>query len=180
MLRKSNFFFLPAVALTATLAVSSCTSHDHATPTVAKLGVKNLSQPQPFIYSSGQPSKAQLENLAKAGVKHVVNLRPTNEQSWDEEKHVRSLGMNYVSIPISGVADLTKANAKKLDNAITIIGKDPALIHCASGNRVGALIAIREATIKGKSQSQAIAKGKRWGLTGLKPGVQTRLTEMGY
>ncbi|BDS07995.1 hypothetical protein NT6N_30350 [Oceaniferula spumae] len=177
---NSSHALISAAAIAAIAFLASCSSHDHASPKVAKLGVTNLTQPQPFIYSSGQPTKSQLDTLAKQGVKHVVNLRPANEIDWDEEKHVRSLGMSYISIPVSGVADLTKENAKRLDGAIVAIGKDPALIHCSSGNRVGALIAIREATLKGKSRSKAIAEGKLWGLTKLEPGVKARLSEMGH
>jgi len=177
---KFSHALLTAITATSIALLASCSSHDHASPEVASLKVTNLKQPQPFIYSSGQPTKDQLKSLADTGMKHVVNLRPASETDWDEEKYVRELGMTYISIPVSGANDLTKANAKKLDAAITLIGKDPAMIHCSSGNRVGGLIAIREAAMKGASKSKALAKGKRWGLTKMKPAVSAKLTEMGY
>lgn len=177
---KYSPVLLSAIAATSIALFVSCTSHDHAAPVVAGLKVTNLKQPQPFIYSSGQPTKTQLKGLADNGVKHVVNLRPASETDWDEEKYVRSLGMSYTAIPVSGANDLTKANAKKLDGAIATIGKEPALIHCSSGNRVGGLIAIREASLKGASKSKALAEGKRWGLTKMEPAVKAKLTEMGY
>ncbi|MBK1831995.1 protein tyrosine phosphatase family protein [Verrucomicrobiaceae bacterium R5-34] len=171
---------LSLAAAASMLGLSACTSHDHADPKVAELKVKNLTQPQPYIYASGQPTQEQLKELADSGVKHVVNLRPASETDWNEEEHVRSLGMSYLSIPVSGAAGLTKENAKRLDGAISATGKDPAIIHCSSGNRVGGLIAIREATIKGKTKDEAIAEGKRWGLTRMAPAVKAKLTEMGY
>ncbi|MFK7909112.1 MAG: sulfur transferase domain-containing protein [Akkermansiaceae bacterium] len=170
---------LALFALGICLCLNSCgdSHHDHATPVVAKMGLKNLHQPQPFILTSGQPTKDQLETLSKEGIKHVVNLRPKSEQDWNEQEHVQSLGMRYISIPISSADDLTEENARKLDAALTLIGKDPAIMHCASGNRVGALSAMRESLIKGKSTRQAIKTGKRWGLTSMEPAVREKLAK---
>lgn len=174
---KPIHFLAAAIASALVFSATSCTEthHDHATPIVAKVGLKNLKQPRPFILVSGQPTQEQLDTLASEGVKHVVNLRPASEQSWSEQKKVQSLGMKYISIPVSGADDLTVENARKLDAALTLIGKEPALIHCASGNRVGALMAISEAKLKGKSDRAAIRTGKKWGLTKLEPVVRKKL-----
>ena len=85
--------------------------------------------------------------------------------------------MNYISIPIAGAAGLTTENVRKFDQALNKIGDDKALIHCASGNRVGALAALREATIMNQSDKSAIETGKKWGLTKLEPAVKDKLSE---
>jgi protein tyrosine phosphatase (PTP) superfamily phosphohydrolase (DUF442 family) len=173
----SRTLIIAACIVAASFSVPSCSHshHGHATPVVAKLGLKNLHQPRPFILSSGQPTKEQLKTLSEEGIKHIVNLRPVSEQKWNEAREVRSLGMNYISIPISGPDDLTEKNARKLDAALILIGKDPALMHCASGNRVGALAAMREAIINKQPTRQAINTGKRWGLTSMEPAVRKKL-----
>ena len=51
----------------------------------------------------------------------------------------------------------------------------PVIIHCASGNRVGALLALRANLIQGKSASEALAFGKAAGLTTLEDAVKQRL-----
>lgn len=172
------YFSLRLSVLASVALIASCghTHHNHAKPVVADLGLKNLRQPRPFILASGQPTKEQLSTLSKEGVKHIVNLRPASELDWDESAHVRSLGMHYTSIPVSGAADLTKENALLLDRTLGDIGTKPALVHCSSGNRVGALIAIRESTVRGKSTSKSIRKGKKWGLTTLEPDVRKALS----
>jgi len=47
----------------------------------------------------------------------------------------------------------------------------PVLIHCGSGNRVGALLALRE-SLAGADDEAAIEYGKEGGLTGLEDRVR--------
>ncbi|MCB1596489.1 MAG: hypothetical protein KDI87_02140 [Gammaproteobacteria bacterium] len=49
------------------------------------------------------------------------------------------------------------------------------MIHCTSSNRVGALIALRAATLQGMSGDAAVELGKTWGLGSLEPAVRERL-----
>jgi uncharacterized protein (TIGR01244 family) len=139
-------------------------------------GLQNVQRPQANWVVSGALNQADVENLRKAGVKHVIDLR-TEEESpdFDEARAVAEQGLMYHPIPIKGVKSLTKVNAQKLDALFGQIGAEPALIHCSSGNRVGALIAIREAWVKGKPVDAAIAEGKRWGLTRLEGAVRALL-----
>jgi uncharacterized protein (TIGR01244 family) len=139
-------------------------------------GVKNIRVADGHLFTSGQPSHDQLKQLNKAGIVHVVNLRPKSEQSWDEQAAIEALGMHYHNIPIGGLNDLTTDNAKALAQLFTAIGAQPSLLHCASGNRVGALVAVMEAELKGKSVDDAIAEGRRWGLTRLAPLVRDKLS----
>lgn len=52
----------------------------------------------------------------------------------------------------------------------------PVLIHCGSGNRVGAMLALIE-SLDGADDEQAIAAGKEGGLTRLEDVVRARLQE---
>jgi hypothetical protein len=47
-----------------------------------------------------------------------------------------------VAIPIAAGGELNLENAKRLRQALDRPGALPALIHCASGRRVGVLLAI--------------------------------------
>jgi protein tyrosine phosphatase (PTP) superfamily phosphohydrolase (DUF442 family) len=81
--------------------------------------------------------------------------------------------MSYIQIPIAGAADLTRANVERLDT--TLRDARPAgrvLLHCASGNRAGALLALRENWLHGAAPEDALALGLAAGLTSLEP--QTR------
>ncbi len=138
--------------------------------------VTNLVTPEGQIMSSGQPTEDQFRQLAASGLKHVINLRPTSEQDWDEGALVRSLGMEYHNIPISGAADVTSENARSLNELLSSLNGQPVLVHCASGNRVGALMAVSAKDSKGMDVEAAITEGRRWGLAAMAGAVRERLT----
>lgn len=135
------------------------------------LGIRNLAVHAGQVYSSGQPSGDQLKALADNGIKHIINLRGKNEQDNDEGELVRGLGMSYHSVEISSVDDVNAENAGKLALLIKQLEGDGVLVHCASSNRVGALVAIT-AHQQGLDIEDAVNKGKRWGLKSLEPAVR--------
>ena len=128
--------------------------------------------PEPGRLAGGQPSQAQLEQAAKNGLKWVIDLRPAREDhGFDEPAIAPGQGLTYVSLPIGGPDDLTLANARKLDELLSQAGDASVLVHCASGNRVGALIALRAAWLQDQSTENALARGREWGLTKMQPMV---------
>jgi len=117
---------------------------------------------------AGQPSADELAAAAEAGVVHVVNARAEGEfDEFDEAQAVDELGMRYHHLPIAGPQDLTRQNVAQFDGLLARIGEQPAILHCASGNRIGALFALRAAWIHNMSVEDALAEGRRHGLTGL-------------
>lgn len=135
----------------------------------------NLMHPEESVFTSGQPSQDELKAMAEAGIKHIINLRPDAEMDWNERQYVESLGMSYAQLPIASAADLTVTNAEALDTLLQQAAGEPVLVHCASGNRIGAVIAVRESRLKQKGLEEAISTGKQWGLTKLEPQVRELL-----
>ena len=136
-------------------------------------GIKNLKTPVSNYFSGGQPTDRQFAALAEVGVKYVINLRPVSETpKFDEASLVEDKGMIYHSLPVDGAAGLTLNNVKALDQLFKQAGDEKVFLHCASGNRVGALMALRSVLIYGEDKDAAIAKGKAWGLTRLEPEVR--------
>lgn len=136
--------------------------------------IKNFHHPEDNVISGGQPTRKQLAALQRAGIRDVISLRRKSELDWDEAKVVESLGMHYHSIPVAGAAGITQKNADALESLLKSLHGQPVLVHCASGNRVGALRALYVAE-KGESTDKAIAEGKRWGLTHLEGVVRKKL-----
>jgi uncharacterized protein (TIGR01244 family) len=126
--------------------------------------------------ASGQPDETVLSAIADAGFVAVVDLRTEKEdRGLDEQATIDRLGMAYASLPISGASDITFDNAALLDRILENY-QGRVLLHCGSGNRVGALFALR-AKLHGASSDDALAVGKAAGLTRLESVVQERLTE---
>lgn len=143
----------------------------------ALAGLKNLKAPAAGYLSGGQPDAAQLVALADAGVIHVINLRPSSElPDFDEAQFAAAAGLQYHSLPVDGAAGLTEANVRALDKLMLEAGTEKVFLHCASGNRVGAMLALRAAMLHGADKKAAMAIGKAWGLTSLEPEVRRLLT----
>ena len=138
----------------------------------------NRVEPIPGITSAGQPDQAALEAIAKEGFVAVIDLRGAEEnRGLDEKTVVESLGMRYVSLPIATTDAMTYATANSLDAILAEID-GPVLLHCASGNRVGGVLALRE-RLNGASADEAYALGLAGGMTseGVKDVVREQLDE---
>lgn len=113
--------------------------------------------------------------LAKAGVELVVNLQPDDELSFDESAAVERAGMHYEQLPISGAADLKQLKILAFDNILRQHHGKKIAIHCGSGNRVGAAIALRAGWLRGRKMDTAMERGRSHGLTKLEDEVFKRL-----
>ena len=148
-----------------------------AAPPSLLLPVPSARVPVAGVLSGGQPTQDQIAAAGSAGYKTVINLRAETEPGFEwEAAAVKAAGMAYVLIPVAGAAGLTKDNVARLDAALKeAAANGPALLHCGSGNRIGAMLALRAAWLEGKDPAAALEYGKATGLTGLEPTVKSML-----
>lgn len=126
--------------------------------------------------STGQPDREVLRRIAEAGYVAVIDLRTDSEdRGIDEQAEVEALGLTYVSLPVAGSSGITYENASQLDATLARF-EGPVLLHCGSGNRVGALLAL-SAKRRGASDDDALARGKAAGLTRSEDVVRERLQD---
>ena len=165
-------------ALLAALISVACAAprpHDGQEASAMRdLPVPQLHLPREGLVTGGQPEATAWPVLAQRGVTTVINLRPKAEMAGrDEAAEVAAAGMRYAEIPVAGAAGITLENARAL-RALLEGANGPVLVHCASGNRVGALIALGAADA-GVDTEQAIAQGLAAGLTGAEARVRELL-----
>jgi uncharacterized protein (TIGR01244 family) len=164
--------YVNAFAASIALLISS---HALATPPTSVPDIPNAVSPVEGVISAGRLSAHDMEKLSNAGIQEVIDLTPDAETpGFDEASAVRAADMRYSNLPLRGASDLTKENVATFDEMLRN-AKLPVLVHCASGNRVGAIAALRAAWIDGKSVEEAIVIGKQWGLKGLEPQVRERI-----
>ena len=123
----------------------------------------------------GAPSAEELTHWARDGFRTVIDLRAPTEPGHAEHKaRVEALGMTWLGLSIAGADGVTFDNAAAMV-ALLEQAERPTILHCASGNRVGALFALAVGSIPGTSADEAIAYGKARGLTRLEPKVRELL-----
>lgn len=139
------------------------------------LQFKNARTPLEGVTSGGQPTEDEFRRAADLGYKTVVNLRTDGEEiPFDEPALLESLGLKYAHLPIAGADGITPENAAALAE---ILGEaeHPVLLHCGSGNRVGALFALDAHDRLGQDAETALQTGLDAGLTRLEPVVREKL-----
>ncbi|TRW48883.1 hypothetical protein FM042_07830 [Aliidiomarina halalkaliphila] len=135
--------------------------------------VFNIQRPTAEHFTGGQPTREQLAAFAELGVKNVVNLRPPSEtEDFNPAAWATEETMAYFHIPIAGGADLTPHYVGIFHEVMNRIEGESSLLHCASANRVGAMVALRAHWHQGVELEEAIALGKAYGLTSLERHVR--------
>lgn len=163
---------LPSLTLALALTGAGCAS---STPPADVPAVANAVTPMPGVVSAGRLTSGDIGRVRSAGIRQVIDLTPDAETpDFDEAAAVRAAGLAYSNLPLRGAADLTRENVLAFD-ALLRDAKRPVLVHCASGNRVGAIAALRAAWVEGKPVDEAVAIGKAWGLKGLEAEVRSRI-----
>ena len=129
--------------------------------------VKNYNRATPLLATSGRLGEGAVKELAQKGITTIIDLRGVEEGSTQEKALAEQNSVTYINIPVNGMtvtddkilADLTKI----LDEINT-----PTLLHCGSGNRVGALLT-QYYLNKGQSKDVAFEKGRT---AGMKPSLE--------
>lgn len=164
---------LVAVLPLAGCAVPGPSRHADAAPAVGSDEVP-LRAVDDGLLASGQPPASQWTSIRARGVTTVINLRPADEMAGrDEALEVAVAGMAYRQLGIDGAQDLTEANAARI-HAWIEAAPGPVLLHCSSGNRAGALLAVI-AKRNGMPIEAALELGRRAGMTHLEPSVHALL-----
>ena len=118
------------------------------------------------VSGSGQPDLAIFPDLAERGYSTIINLRFEREHDAEAEREAAdAAGLHYVNLPISRYA-LGLREAAQLKQAISSAPNGSILIHCGSGNRVGALWGLMQAYETGMELDEAIAYAQRSGYRG--------------
>lgn len=143
-------------------------------PVPTGLSVPNLRAPRLGLLTGGAPSTQDIPRLKELGVSWVVDLRSRDETSSQEPSLVRASGMNHAHLPIRGPQDLSLDVSQRLRELLKKAGESRVFLHCASGNRAGALVALM-AFQDGASVESALNQGRAAGLTSLAARVEALL-----
>ena len=108
------------------------------------------------LITGGQPTEDQLRDAAAEGFTAVINLAPVNPPYTpaDEAGLVRSLGMEYVYIPVDW-SNPTDADFAAFEAAMNRLSGEKVLLHCAANYRVTAFYSLYALKHLGWTEEQA-------------------------
>jgi len=114
------------------------------------------------LATAGQPSEAQMKDVARAGFEIVVNLGLLDPRYClaDEAGLAESLGMTYRHVPV----DFAAPRLEDLDQFFDVMqlsrGKK-VFVHCAANYRVSSFVALYGEATLGWSTEEADAHIRR-------------------
>lgn len=109
--------------------------------------------------TSGQPTEAQLADIAQAGFQTVINLALHDDPRYslpDEAGAVRALGMEYVHIPVQFKAP-AQADLLAFCDAMDANRDRRLWVHCAANMRVTAFLGLYRVLRLGWPRDRAFA-----------------------
>ena len=158
----------PVVAvlfLAAVFASRQAAAQQVTKQTVA--GVSNFAKLETTVACGGATTPEAVPELKKMGFASIINLRLPSEPGANVEGEAaaaKAAGINFFNIPFSGQSPDPKV-ADAFLAAITTKGNEPAYIHCAAGNRAGAMWMVKRLVVDHWDIDKAFTEATALGLT---------------
>ena len=139
-------------------------------------GVPNFHQVTDRIFRGGQPDSRSWPELAKLGVRTVIDLRRPGEHSTSAESiAVSTAGMRYVNVPMDGFA--TPTAAQMAVPVALLDDHEPVFVHCKLGcDRTGTVIAAYRISRQGWENTKALQEARQKGLHWWENGMRRFIT----
>jgi protein tyrosine phosphatase (PTP) superfamily phosphohydrolase (DUF442 family) len=108
------------------------------------------------VATSGQPKRTELDTIAQAGFRVIINLGLHNGDYAisDEKEHVKSLGMDYIHIPVAWEKP-TREDLDRFLNVMNAYSGQRCFVHCAANKRVSVFMALHRIINLGWPRSEA-------------------------
>ena len=100
--------------------------------------IKNYNRATTTLATSGTLGEGALKELAAHGITTIIDLRTPQEGVEQEATAAQKENITHINIPITG-AGISDEDVQKFTK-IYEAQNGPVLLHCGSGNRVGALL----------------------------------------
>lgn len=125
-------------------------------------GIKNVILLEEDLVAGGPPSENDIKKAKEIGIKAIIDLRRP-EKIENEKTFVQSQGLEYFNIPVTP-ENLTRHQVDEVAKILSDPKNRPAIIHCGSGNRAGAVWALYSKYYKGMNSEEAYKEGIKKGM----------------
>ncbi|HEY0459968.1 MAG TPA: tyrosine-protein phosphatase [Pyrinomonadaceae bacterium] len=160
---KSFKFSIVYLLLAALLVIQT----SHAQKKTHDKNLPNFVQVNANLYRGGQPTEAGIKELAKLGVKTIIDLRGADEHAKNEALWARRAGMNFINKPLNNWARPKNTKIEEIEKLINAPENQPVFVHCQRGaDRTGTVIAVYRITHDGwdaeRANREARERGFGW------------------
>jgi protein tyrosine/serine phosphatase len=145
----------------------------------AQQGILNFGKVNDLLFRGAQPDALGLTNLAKLGVKTIINLRMANDVWKPEESLARAQGILYTNVPLRGAGRPTDEQIRTVLGLIETL-PGPVFIHCQHGcDRTGTIIACYRIQHDSWSSNKALDEAVHYGISRFERGMRRFVADFG-
>ena len=135
----------------------------HAQKTVENENLPNFSQVNANFYRGAQPTETGVKELAKMGVKTIIDLRGEDKLSEEEKLWAKNSGIGFISVNLSNWFKPKTEDIERIIKEINAAGNQPVFIHCRRGaDRTGTVVAVYRITHDDWTAKHAINEAKKF------------------
>lgn len=130
------------------------------------------------LYRGAQPRAGGLRRLAELGIKTIINLRGTDEQTRAEQREAEALGLHYFNVSLPGLSRPSTEQVEQVLSLLNASERQPVFVHCHHGeDRTGVIVAVYRITHDGWTSEQAKAEAKRHGMSRVQIGMKDYISD---
>lgn len=131
-------------------------------------GIKNAGKITGVLYRGAQPHAQSLVQLKNLGIRTIVDLRGEDASARErEKKEAESLGLRFVSIPVSGWSPPTNEQVAQFLSLFRERPDEKVFVHCRFGDdRTGVFVATYRMAIEKWPAEQALKEMYFFGFNG--------------
>ena len=153
---KYNLYFLM-------IAVLVFSQFGHAQTKVSGKDLPNFSQINANFYRGAQPTENGIKELAKMGVKTIVDLRGEDKLSEKEAVWAKNAGIKFISVSLRNWFKPKTADIEQIIKDIDAPENQPVFVHCKRGaDRTGTVVAVYRISHDDYTAKQAIDEAKKF------------------
>lgn len=136
-------------------------------------GIGNFHKVDDGVYRGAQPAHEGFRNLARLGIKAVIDLREPGERAIAEQRLVTAAGMRYINIPMRGMQKPSAESVRKALDLLEDKSAGPVFVHCLRGaDRTGGVIACYRVEHDHWTNRAALAEARSLGMSWYQKSIQ--------
>jgi len=179
LLQRSKIQFIPLGVLLLGLAFFLTHRVAGARGLPVQDGIRNFGKISDAVFRGAQPDALGITNLARLGVKMIINLRMTNDIWNPEERLARAQGILYTNLPLRGMGRPTDQQVRGILEAIEA-APGPVFVHCQHGcDRTGAIVACYRIQHDKWTSDAALKEAVLYGMSKFERGLKRYVVDFG-
>ncbi len=123
----------------------------------------NFSEVNAKLFRGAQPSEAGVRELAKLGVKTIIDLRGEDKLSEREAVWAKDSGIKFIGVSMNNLLRPKTSEVREVLDEINNSENQPVFIHCQRGaDRTGTIVAAYRISHDNWTAKQAIDEAKKF------------------